>query len=767
SGHVKLNFSNLKHPVPQLDNYLTIEEYSTQNKEQYLWDICGGVEWNVLFKYGIPSKDAHVNRLHNYVLKIFEHLTTQELAQCRMCFVLLLLLLHHFKKKKKKIKRGMRIVTHIHNTLPIIDRVCDLWNFILKKGAIIRSNRLKCYHSKKTFSQDIIGMMLQVEFKARSSKKKDTTDNYISLPSWAKLNIRVDSTKEEFTHFLPLVINTTHGNNALPEIEKYLALLAPEGTFTPKAALETICELLNALSCPNEFIFLAHFYLIHFCLPKKKKNPKKIRHFEILMMTCLVCCVFISYIYTKQKCGSTEQSFFRRQNSAKGATASLTLGLVLLTPFVIIFALKEAQIRVFTASDSEARDRENLPNLGKVLMHLLLTPSYDWHSVSKPFFEELFCRDAATCVATHKQLEDLQLSTKERLDLTFGATEKSRIRVMLQYTFLHEFGRPPEVVIHKTLENYNHNYGGFTGKAPSLLQNACLNIVKCSDWIKFFHFLSIRTSESKVEQLLKDAISNAARKNYYQPSRRLAETTSRESPLRTRDVNGVPTGGGRRTLFVEGAPRGRGNDSLRGSRDGRQTSGRERFEDEKDSREKGFGRRGRGSEGRFGRDSDRRRTPREGDKDTGAEMKVKAANSGDQYPNMQACRIPQKQSQISKKLSAFLVSGLQAQGIEKWHKMQEEALPLLTLGKDAIILSPAGSGKSTLLVIAALYRLYVRKDPAHVIVICSNDDHCSYIYQLLEKIGQQTPDLKVRVLDERKVDNYRDGFSRGRNVFIG
>jgi len=106
--------------------------------------------------------------------------------------------------------------------------------------------------------------------------------------------------------------------------------------------------------------------------------------------------------------------------------------------------------------------------------------------------------------------------------------------------------------------------------------------------------------------------------------------------------------------------------------------------------------------------------------------------------------------------------------IKKWRPAQEKGLPLLTKGEDTIVLSPAGSGKSSLLSIAALYRLYVRKDPAHVIVMCGTDSHCTHLHHFIERLGQDVPDLTVKALGERRMDMMRGyDFSRGRNIYIG
>ncbi|ETO12315.1 hypothetical protein RFI_25061, partial [Reticulomyxa filosa] len=116
-------------------------------------------------------------------------------------------------------------------------------------------------------------------------------------------------------------------------------------------------------------------------------------------------------------------------------------------------------------------------------------------------------------------------------------------------------------------------------------------------------------------------------------------------------------------------------------------------------------------------------------------------------------------------LPTFIQSGLNSQGIVKWKPVQDKSLSSLTSGKDTIILSPAGSGKTTLLSIIALYRLYVKKDPAHVIVICGDETHCNYVTEFIWQLGADVPDLHIESIP--KQFNVDFDFKYGRNIFVG
>ncbi|ETO36494.1 hypothetical protein RFI_00561 [Reticulomyxa filosa] len=265
-----------------------------------------------------------LTRLHDSIIGVFEYLSQHELVQCH--------------------------------------QVCGLWNFILKNASLLRRSELRCFYSKESFTKTMIGMMLQYEMISqnemkRASKKKNINDNakkyyvskfkvssdYISLPAWSKLGIRIDSTKEKFTHFLPLVINLTHGEKSLVEIKQHLALLTPQKTFSSKGAMDIICELLSKVPISCCIVFLLAFpitntytYINIELLNQQFTNVKTLDSKQIHHFLSVWSCLHHLLLFLNSKYPEMSQD-------------------------------AEDAIDKFV-TDSESRSQENWPHLGKVLI---------------------------------------------------------------------------------------------------------------------------------------------------------------------------------------------------------------------------------------------------------------------------------------------------------------------------------------------------------------------------------------------------------------
>ncbi|ETO36505.1 hypothetical protein RFI_00560 [Reticulomyxa filosa] len=299
---------------------------------------------------------------------------------------------------------------------------------------------------------------------------------------------------------------------------------------------------------------------------------------------------------------------------------------------------------------------------------------------------------------------------------------------------------------------------------------------KCENWIDWFRFLCINTREERVEHFLKRALFEASQRGYVSTTRDIPEVSYVQLPPNIgtkiqKDKNGMffppDERQGRaqysgssmdtRTSYQGQITReGQADDTVSAERysTGNRYDDRRRQERARDPRRGG---RFHNRDQRGGYDSRRgydEMKTREGRKP----LRQVSEHAAMSYS-------PERVTQTAQ-LPIFLQSGLVAEGIETWKKVQEQGLPGLTLGEDSTVLSPAGSGKSTLLAIAALYRLYVRKDPSFVIIICGDESHCVYMNQFIRRMGKDVPDLNVRFYSERKSNIFKAA-SYGRNILIG
>ncbi len=222
---VKLNLKKQSYDIAELNDYLSIQEYQLQDKSSYLWDYHPAVEWTNLFLYAAVEEEEQpepdVIRAARFVMSVFECLTRKELGAAR--------------------------------------RVCGLFNQIIGQSSLLHQAKLQCYFSHGSFASNTIGMLLRPKFRHIRRKPKKgrkapsgpfisdvfVSHDHVSCKVWDEAKIRVDSTNEKFTHFLPLVINESHGKKALNRIRKFLAILAGEEGFTPAIGLNVLTALLS------------------------------------------------------------------------------------------------------------------------------------------------------------------------------------------------------------------------------------------------------------------------------------------------------------------------------------------------------------------------------------------------------------------------------------------------------------------------------------------------------------------------------------------
>ena len=238
---VELNFKNLQLAItPLASSYLTIQEYLQIDRSDWVWERGSLVDWNVLFTYGLPMDivpDAQSNKASNtkdaekfrqIVLEIFHCLAFEDLSKCR--------------------------------------EVCKIWNEVINTAYFVHRSKLKCYYSDKSFDTKgaAIGLMLNLKIEkgrgAKQQKKKPTLEDLgskidilsyskdcISFNVWDKLNIHIDSKHEEFTHFLPLIINEEHGKRVSKTLTTQIAKIIERNGFRAEYALFLLSSLLNSV----------------------------------------------------------------------------------------------------------------------------------------------------------------------------------------------------------------------------------------------------------------------------------------------------------------------------------------------------------------------------------------------------------------------------------------------------------------------------------------------------------------------------------------
>merc|ERR1719242_2252682 len=880
---VELNFKNLQTPIAQLsDQYLTIQEYLQIDRSDWVWERGSLVDWNVLFTYGLPldivpdagnskvGKREDAEKFRNIVLEIFHCLGFEDLSKCR--------------------------------------EVCKIWNEVINTAYFVHRSKLMCYYSDKSFDVKgtSIGLMLNLKIDkgpnaGRGKKNKgmlqdagttisimSSSKDCISFNVWDKLNIHIDSKHEEFTHFLPLIINEEHGKRSATILTTQIAKIIERNGFLAEYALFLLSSLLNSV-----------VKSLHRDLFIKKRSNKD--NMGTVIQDWLNLWCHLHHILL-QLC----ETFPAMQTAA------------------------DNRIRELFDNNYQGNNKAKLsqiPELGTLIMYLLISDNYTWHTIRRLWVEESFCRDCKKLCLNDKyqhlkdKLDDANLSEKERLDIMLHHTKESRQLTRLFIAFLTLQHDPAaasrssktvqKVPIEDQLRYYNLRYGSPNPLWVSEIEDKAEEIMHSRTWADYFEGIFVVAPATKIlsnllfkcflqggEQgyyTVKSKLPkmnaaptkpNSGRNNQRQPPNANGRGNPRDNGMSDRSPRGgrmnerggsmmdgrFPNRGGRGGAVMNGggpAPMMNGN---RGGRDGRMGNrrgdpmfdergrgrgrgrgGRGRddysFDSEMGPRGRGMDRGGRGMDrggrgmDRGGRGMDRDMGGRRGrgrqpeleapqrntsgrfatlgggpgsrDNQGGYGDRARYSNGGgcgnngrgygrdDRYGRNDGMRggrgrgrrggrgyeghftptgnmsknagMMHQAQAIAKfeKLPDWIKSGCSAETgnendavIKKFNKVQEKIIGDLCLGNDNVVVSPTGSGKSVALILAAFYRLYTKKAPAHVMFICADHLHAETLTNVCWKLGANVPDLNVnkqvrgaRYVQDRMLDE-------GRNVFI-
>merc|ERR1719361_2108658 len=393
---VELNFKNLQLSIPSLSSsYLTIQEYMQIDRSDWVWERGSLVDWNVLFTYGLPmdivpdaqikannTKDAE--KFRQIVLEIFHCLAFEDLSKCR--------------------------------------EVCKIWNEVINTAYFVHRSKLKCYYSDKSFDAKgaTIGLMLNLKIDkgpGRGKKNKgmlqdagttisimSSSKDCISFNVWDKLNIHIDSKHEEFTHFLPLIINEVHGRRVAKILTTQIAKIIERNGFRAEYALFLLSSLLNSV-----------IQRLHYELFIKKRSSKD--SITTVIQDHLNLWCHLHHVLL-QLC----ETFPAMQVAADNR-------------------IKELFDNTYQGN-SKGNKLSQIPELGVLIMYLLISDNYTWHTIRRLWVEESFSRDCKKMCGNDRneplrnQLDNPALAEKDRLDIMLRHTKESRQLTRLLIAFL-------------------------------------------------------------------------------------------------------------------------------------------------------------------------------------------------------------------------------------------------------------------------------------------------------------------------------------------
>jgi len=124
--------------------------------------------------------------------------------------------------------------------VPTLMRVCSNWRQVVVERGLLERMQLCCFYTKASPSQDVLGFGISATYHPDGNLKELATElDVISSTAFTRFNLRRGAWGEDFEYFLPLVLDGSHVQRALPLLEESLAYLASGGMRVAVAGVQS------------------------------------------------------------------------------------------------------------------------------------------------------------------------------------------------------------------------------------------------------------------------------------------------------------------------------------------------------------------------------------------------------------------------------------------------------------------------------------------------------------------------------------------------
>lgn len=374
----------------------------------------------------------------------------------------------------------------------------DEWKLAYKLSTNKALHKLRCFHTKKTFLEDVVGVGVDFTINPKTEKVDyiSTSQDLFSSTSFYDKKIKMDVFGDEYKLFLPLYFSEEHFKRSLPNIRKTVVRLSSQKStvFNPSMILEVF--------------------------------PKIVNTFVVLV---------------------SDEGLAASRKSFEGLMRIHRLFIALAHEYPVIQDEALSKLQSF-ASREEKRLKSVCPSLGNLIPLLMIVDqkTYQWAHLSKAYLDESLDRGVLWACKQHPKLENLNDSCPdERLKLTREGLQVGMRLNMLSVYFLWIFSKGSTHDRAFFYDQYNGSMGAEeipneTQKVPSMkkeedapnkstsktsspdisFQRFRFNVHKIlsvKSWQEYFKYLHLPCPPSKVAmaQLLKNAVKNSLRKRYH------------------------------------------------------------------------------------------------------------------------------------------------------------------------------------------------------------------------------------------------------------
>jgi ubiquitin-protein ligase/Ran GTPase-activating protein (RanGAP) involved in mRNA processing and transport len=287
------------------------------------------------------------------------------------------------------------------------------------------ADELVCFHTRRTRLEDCLGFGLSFNrnFRHGSIQNVRTDCDLISLRAYSKEKLRIGVYGKQFTHWLPVYLDATHGAKALYLAQRNLSYICTgvASKFTPAQILEVYPRMMDTL--------IAQIALGLVPFSTRVINGYAVVHHTLLKL--------------------------------RGLHAEVD-------------ALINAQIEKFMVT--ETRNQDEFSSLGQFLSLLSLSDKYRWEDVKGVFVEELYDRWAHSAMDKYPELAKTDLTKLDtwRVEKFFDATKIGARIVAFSVLLLNQVSHPPG----KTLKDIESARDDLFGHISPSIEDALIPLSK-------------------------------------------------------------------------------------------------------------------------------------------------------------------------------------------------------------------------------------------------------------------------------------------------
>ncbi|KAH7105898.1 hypothetical protein BKA62DRAFT_344013 [Auriculariales sp. MPI-PUGE-AT-0066] len=403
---------------------------------------------------------------------------------------------------------------------------------LVSDANIVAAREIRCFVTKKSAGQALLGIGVRWDTQL---KGLESSFDWLSREAWVDLNIRMGIRRETFTHWLPLAIHDGHFTRARKEIVIRLKAIEHGLVLGPgkggAGRRDPSIDGYRALcSFANEIVVRLMKTADEVLTAPEPPRPAENDWSTVGGCTCPSCSARRGPQTTKVISQSPAGTLLHASEKALCDFISvihLAVSLAASNPAIARDAARAVH-RFIRYPNS--RHKDTTPDLGELLVQLVLCSDVDWDDLRGPFLQQSFTRSVVWMLDQQQGRGLAGLACMEgesvsewRLKTTFDASKTSLRLLMFQHAFLSQLPLlctevlPGARITPLDLKNgLDARYGLPPRDMPSRLVQSIKDIYAVNNYASFAVRLGMKAPGKQwMTQYLRERVQESAQSGYH------------------------------------------------------------------------------------------------------------------------------------------------------------------------------------------------------------------------------------------------------------